>query len=87
VLETRHGTCIFANDEWVRLSGLTREQSLGHGWAKAIHRDDIDDVIRCARAGAEENAAWEKGFRLVRPDGTIAWVAGRAGPLADDNGK
>ena len=34
------GYTTYVNPEWLQLSGLTIEESLGFGWLKAVHPDD-----------------------------------------------
>src|SRR5688572_25118021 len=75
VFWTNHrGECTGVNARWCELSGLTKEQSLGYGWAQAIHREDQ------ARVAEEQAAHLARGedmiieFRLCQPGGRTVWV-------------
>ena len=39
------GAIDFTNRRWLDYSGLTAEQSLGEGWAQAVHPDDLAPCI------------------------------------------
>ena len=61
------GYCSYTNARWQALAGLTFEESLGEGWAKAIHPDDQEAVFsywnQCVREGRE----YEQQFRFLTP--------------------
>jgi PAS domain S-box-containing protein len=66
------GQCRYANERWTVLSGLTTEQTIGDGWARALHPDDLPEMVQAwARVGAERIA---REIRLRRPDGIVRWV-------------
>jgi PAS domain S-box-containing protein len=78
------GRCRYANEHWATMSGLSVERTLGDGWARAVHPDDLVRVARnwitnCTADGTEE-------FRLVRPDQSVQWVRLRCVPGRDDAG-
>jgi PAS domain S-box-containing protein len=50
-----------------------------------IHRDDVDSVLS-ALADAETSGNYNVEFRIIRPDGAIRWLAGRASAVRDDTG-
>ena len=72
------GSCVFVNDKWQELSGLTREEALGTGWRQAIHPEDVGYVDKAWSAFAHGGAPFAVEFRFLRRDGSIAWVASRA---------
>ena len=54
-------------------------------WLEAIHLDDrthTDGMMQRARSGAELNTE----FRIVRPDGTVRWIAAKGKTLRDETG-
>lgn len=81
------GYCTMVNPAWCELSQLGADESLGHGWLAAIHPDDRDDLLaeweRCVAA----RAPFEREYRLVRPDGGVRWMHGRAAPLLGPDGE
>jgi PAS domain S-box-containing protein len=74
------GNCIYVNQRWSEITGLTAEQACGAGWAMTLHPDDrarvFDEWYRATRAGTEFVA----DYRFLRPDGEVRWVTGRALP-------
>ena len=81
----RNGICFAVNPRWCELSGLSEEQSMGLGWASALHPDDRARVAReqASHLAAGQNLRIE--FRLVHPDGTTVWVLSQAvGSYAED---
>lgn len=79
--------CIFVNDRWCALSGMSREKARGLGWADALHPDDYDRVgdawLRMASGGGEFNLE----YRYLQPNGRVVWVSGRAVELQGENGE
>jgi PAS domain S-box-containing protein len=75
------GECLYVNQCWQDITGLSLAAALGRGWSEALHPDDRDLVLNewydAARSGREFNLE----YRLVNPQGRITWVAGRAVPL------
>ena len=72
------GQCRFTNPGYQRLSGLSAEDALGDGWARALHPDDRERVVAewlaCARAHRRFLAA----ARFRHADGAIVHVDVRA---------
>jgi PAS domain S-box-containing protein len=79
VLDTSH--------RWETLTGLTKEETLGKGWIRALHPDDRQSTLR----------AWEKTLRTGEPldvqhrircrDCVWRWMRARAAPRRDEDGK
>jgi diguanylate cyclase (GGDEF)-like protein/PAS domain S-box-containing protein len=75
------GWNIYFNQQWMEYTGLTAEQSLGHGWKKPFHPDD-----QKAARDAWQNATATAGIysiesRLRCADGTYRWWLVRGVPL------
>jgi PAS domain S-box-containing protein len=81
------GRCLYTNPRWQEMTGLTYEQSLGEGWASAVHPDDQQAVIiewqQCVNEGQE--FSWE--FRFLTPQGAVHWVSARATALRSETGE
>lgn len=77
----------YFNQNWMDFTGLTLEESLGHGWNPPFHPEDRD---RAARRWAEATSTGERyeiEYRLRRHDGVYHWMLGRALPLRDEDGE
>jgi len=73
-----NGACLYVNDRWCEMAGLTPEQAMGDGWACGLHPDDRDQVFaewaRCAREGT----GFKAEYRFRNADGRVTWVYGQA---------
>jgi len=82
------GGCLFVNDTWCELMGLSADQASGSGWLAIVHPDDRQALreawVRARAAGAEINHV----VRIVRRDSTaIRWIRGHARPMQDAGGR
>ena len=81
------GNCVFANDNWCDLSGLSPEQTIGHRWSQAVHPDDLARVMTAWSESVVACRPYVEQMRIRRPDGTIRHVLGGARPIHDDRGQ
>ena len=82
-----HGACTYTNPQWQRMYGRTAVQSLGTGWAEAIHPDDRAQVFaewqRCAQAGRD----FDLVFRVRHATGEVRTVRSTARQTLDASGQ
>ncbi len=81
------GRCVYVNERWCKMTGLTREETRGEGWLKAIHPHDRERVLRQWRRGASEAREFGDEFRLRPATGEVKVVSSRCLPLFDKKGK
>ena len=72
------GQCVYVNEQWRRLAGMTWEESLGDGWAQAIYPDDREQVFTALAKVAEAQQRFELEYRFQSTTGAVAWVYGQA---------
>lgn len=72
------GNCIYANQRWLDLSGLSLEQTLGAGWVNAIHPADKEKVFDEWHRCVKSNLVFKMEYRLQCPDRKTAWFFGQA---------
>jgi PAS domain S-box-containing protein len=72
------GNCLYVNQCWSEITGLSLENAVGTGWASPIHPDDRERVFTEWERAASAKVPFKSEYRFVRPDGTIAWVIGQA---------
>ena len=82
-LSDERGGCMFVNDEWTRMSGLSLEHAQGEGWVQAVHPDDRQRVLTGWHDAVASGTASTTEFRFLRPDGSIVWVHGSAVLIED----
>ena len=78
------GHCVYVNERWSEITGLTAEQARGTGWAATLHPDDrarvFDEWCRATEAGG----GFVGEYRFLQPTGEVRWVVGRALPELSD---
>ena len=86
IFETEaNGSCIYVNDSWIKMTGLTQEEALGYGWVKIIHPDDKKTVLAAIENAVEKNAPFNIDFRIVTPTGETRWITTSARVSFDQN--
>lgn len=81
-----HGDCIFVNSRWLEFAGLSIEEAMGKGWARAIHGDDRDRVFTEWYKAAASGDKFALECRYKNPTGKILWVFASAVPMRDASG-
>lgn len=76
----------YFNHRWVEYTGLSLEQSHGHGWNISFHPDDWERAWEVWRNAVEHNAAYSLECQLRRYDGTYRWWLIRGVPVSDGAG-
>ena len=72
------GYTTYVNPEWLHLSGLTFEESLGFGWLNAVHPEDRAQLVEKWYSDVQLKKPSVAEYRFVRTDGSIVWVMGNA---------
>ncbi len=80
------GACIFVNDRWCVMAGITPEQAAGNGWTRVIHPADQQLVQATWQRSVDEQRALHLEFRFQRPDGKTTWVYGQSSAMQDTQG-
>jgi len=81
------GQCLYINDRWCQITGLSVEESLKQGWAKALHPDDREQVLNLWYHAVREKLPFQSEYRFVNPNGVINWVFAQATPEQGQNGQ
>ncbi|MEC4983998.1 MAG: PAS domain S-box protein [Oscillatoria sp. PMC 1068.18] len=81
------GNCLYTNDRWQEIAGITQAEALGEGWSQAIHPEDRERVYSEWYQTASEKKPFKSEYRFQRPDGQISWVIGQALPVTNDKGE
>ena len=81
------GWNIFFNKRWVEYTGLTLEESYGHGWNIPFHPDDKKRSWDAWQQATKHGATYSLEVRLRRADGVYRWWLVRGAPLLDTTGK
>ncbi|NIX76866.1 PAS domain-containing protein [Microvirga terricola] len=77
----------YANERWVKYSGMPAEQALGHSWMGAIHPDDIARIMEDAKEVRRNESSYETEARCRSADGEYRWHLFQAAPLHGARGE
>ncbi|MBQ0787635.1 MAG: PAS domain S-box protein, partial [Oceanihabitans sp.] len=81
----KDGICNFVNEEWMKYSELTFEESLGFGWSNAIHPEDRDRVLGEWQQAISSGGELISDFRLLNKKAETKWVSAQSTSLYDHN--
>jgi PAS domain S-box-containing protein len=81
------GEAIHVNRRWIEYTGLSFEESLGYGWMRALHPDDVAATAAQWRDALVTGVfTSENPQRLRRHDGAYRWFVVHAVGVRDENG-
>ena len=83
VMADPEGQCTFGNDAWSEISGLTQQETLGQGWAKSVHPDDLGQVLAKWEESVRSRKTYLNELRIIRPDGSQRHVLSTFRPIFD----
>lgn len=81
------GNCVYVNDRWCQITGLTADQSVGEGWQQGLHPDDRDRVVAAWQTSVQAQRSCQIECRMQQPGGTVVWIYGQAVAEQDDKGQ
>ena len=80
------GWNIYFNQQWVDYTGLTLEESYGHGWNIPFHPDDKQRAWEAWQEATKNGSPYDIECRLRRADGVYKWWLIRGAPVLDASG-
>jgi PAS domain S-box-containing protein len=80
------GRCLFVNEYWSVLSGLTLQESIGAGWQKSIHPDDVGKIGSWWYRGEKNYVDPGTECRIISAKGDTKWVDLKSSPVLDNTG-
>jgi len=81
------GCTTYFNQQWVDYTGLTLEESYGHGWNKPFHPDDQLRAWDAWKDAILNGTTYSLECRLRRKDGEYFWFLIRGVPVLDEHCK
>jgi PAS domain S-box-containing protein len=81
------GWNIYFNQQWMDYTGLTLDESYGHGWITPFHPDDKPRAWDAWQRATQHNETYLLECRLRRADGVYRWWLIHGAPIRDANGE
>jgi PAS domain S-box-containing protein len=81
------GRVLDLNTRWLELTGLTKEQTLGDGWLRIQHPEDLNRIIQAWSHAVSTGEPYDVEHRLRTASGEYRWMRARAYPRRDDSGR
>ena len=83
---TPDGACLECNERWYAYSGLTEAESLGSGWMRALHPEDLGNTTTVLQQALASGEPFECAFRMRGADHQFRWFLSRAVTVRDQHG-
>jgi PAS domain S-box-containing protein len=80
------GWYTYFNQRWVDYTGMSLEESCGHGWSKPYHPDDRRFARDAWQNAVNRGGTYLVECRLRRADGAYRWWLARGVPSFDETG-
>jgi PAS domain S-box-containing protein len=72
------GMILDASQRWESLTGISIPETLGTGWIRALHPDDVKPTSRIWGESLRTGRPLDVQYRIRRVDGTWRWMRARA---------
>jgi len=72
------GNCLYVNQRWSEITGMSSELAAETGWLNAIYPDDTERVKAEWYQAIIDKIPFKSEYRFQRPDCTVSWVIGQA---------
>ncbi|MBN3883500.1 MAG: PAS domain S-box protein [Nostoc sp. JL34] len=82
-----NGNVLYFNQRWSEITGCSLEESLGTGWANAVHPDDREQLLLVWNQATSAKSTYKYEHRFLRDDSTVVWVICQALPEFGDDGE
>ncbi len=81
------GNLLEIGPHWSELTGASRSQGLGQGWALAMHPEDYASVYATWAIHLASGEPMDVEYRVRLKDGSFKWMRARAAPRRDESGQ
>ena len=81
------GTILDVSQKWVKLTGLSKEKSLGSGWTSVLDPDDLQPTLDAWHEAVRTGAPIDIQYRIRHCDGAWRWMRSRAAPRRNEAGE
>ena len=81
------GNILDFSQQWLDLTGLTREAVLGAGWMQVPHPEDRPRMVEAWTRSLRTGEPYDVEHRIRLADGEYRWMRSRAAPRRDAGGR
>jgi len=81
-----NGNCIYVNEKWCEIVGLTPAEAMGNGWSGGLHPEDRESIFSQWQQMVQFREKFALEYRFQSPNDKVTWVFGQAVALEDDKG-
>jgi PAS domain S-box-containing protein len=81
------GKCLYVNDRWCEITGLSPADVMANGWASTLHPGDQERVFEAWHQTMQFHTPFQLEYRFQRSDGKLTWVFGQAIPETNQTGE
>ena len=74
----KDGRCVYVNEYWSEITGLSPSEAYGEGWVKALHPADKKRVFNEWNRAVRKGLPFQLEYRIRGQDGATKWVIGNA---------
>lgn len=82
-----NGDILEVGPRWLDLMGMTKQETLGNGWIKALHPDDVEPTLAQWDRHLASGEPLDIEYRLQLIDGSYNWMRVRAAARRGKDGK
>ncbi len=72
-LTDTEGSCLYVNQSWSEIAGLTLAEASGQGWIKALHPEDRDRLLADWKQAVQNNISFSSESRFIDSNGKVTW--------------
>lgn len=72
---------------WLRLTGMTHEETIPHGWSRAVHDEDRPRVLETWQRSLTSGEAMDMEYRVRLKNGCYGWFRARAAARLGSRGE
>ena len=73
-MDDGQGNCLYVNERWMEMTGLTAAEAMGQGWYAAVHPEDRERVHKEWIGATEARRLFDYGYRYICKGGGVVRV-------------